>query len=63
MTQIPDAPDRVVISANARALPRPAKPRIAAAALLGTGREVIIVHAGQEYQLRVTKNGKLILTK
>jgi hemin uptake protein HemP len=26
-------------------------------------REVIIVHEGEEYVLRITKTGKLILTK
>ncbi len=44
--------------------PRPAgKPRVQAAALLAGSREVIIEHAGEEYRLRLTKNGKLILTK
>jgi hemin uptake protein HemP len=27
------------------------------------GREVVIVHHGQEYRLRITKSDKLILTK
>jgi len=31
--------------------------------LLGDERELIIVHAGELYHLRITKNGKLILTK
>ncbi len=44
--------------------PRPSgKPRLRAAALLAGAREVIIEHAGEEYRLRLTKNGKLILTK
>jgi len=30
--------------------------------LLGPEREVVIVHNGREYRLRVTHNGKLILT-
>ena len=30
--------------------------------LLGTD-EVILVHQGQDYRLRLTQNGKLILTK
>jgi hemin uptake protein HemP len=37
-------------------------PRIDTRELLGGGREVVIVHAGREYRLRVTSNGKLILT-
>ena len=31
--------------------------------LVGGGREVIILHAGERYRLRVTANEKLILTK
>ena len=31
--------------------------------LFGTADEVRIIHAGQEYRLRITKLGKLILTK
>jgi hemin uptake protein HemP len=31
--------------------------------LLGGGKEVIILHAGERYRLRVTANDKLILTK
>ena len=29
---------------------------------MGARKEVIIVHAGREYRLRLTQNGKLILT-
>jgi hemin uptake protein HemP len=36
--------------------------RISIEALLGAGRELIIVHNGREYRLRLTRNGKLILT-
>lgn len=31
--------------------------------LFGTAREVVIEHAGEEYLLRLTRQGKLILTK
>jgi hemin uptake protein HemP len=31
--------------------------------LFGGGREVIILHAGERYRLRITANDKLILTK
>jgi hemin uptake protein HemP len=31
-------------------------------ALLGEARELVIVHNGREYRLRMTQNGKLILT-
>jgi hemin uptake protein HemP len=30
--------------------------------LLGPAGELVIVHAGRQYRLRVTQNGKLILT-
>lgn len=32
-------------------------------ALLAGAREIVIVHKGERYRLRVTQNGKLILTK
>lgn len=31
--------------------------------LMGDDREVIIIHQGEEYRLRLTSNNKLILTK
>ena len=37
--------------------------RYTVADLLQGGREVILVHDGAEYRLRITGNGKLILTK
>ncbi len=33
------------------------------ASLLGTEREIVLLHRGERYRLRVTSNGKLILTK
>lgn len=36
--------------------------RIDSSELLDSAAELIIVHAGREYRLRVTSNGKLILT-
>jgi hemin uptake protein HemP len=36
--------------------------RISSGALLGPKGEVVILHGGREYRLRVTQNGKLILT-
>ena len=38
-------------------------PRVQVADLLGGGREAVLVHEGAEYRLRLTSNGKLILTK
>ncbi|BBL72724.1 hypothetical protein MoryE10_33300 [Methylogaea oryzae] len=37
--------------------------RLSSAELFGGAREVVIEHGGDEYRLRVTSNGKLILTK
>ena len=41
----------------------PATPaRVSSEALLGPRGELLIVHNGREYRLRLTQNGKLILT-
>jgi len=53
---------------QANAPKRPARPgtpirRIAISDLLAGGREAVVVHDGTEYRLRLTSNGKLILTK
>lgn len=37
--------------------------RVAVSELLGEGREAVLLHGGVEYRLRLTRNGKLILTK
>ena len=44
-------------------LPWSQRRRISSADLMQGAREVIIVHEGEEYVLRITKTGKLILTK
>jgi len=36
--------------------------RVKSETLMGDRKELIIEHAGREYVLRVTQNGKLILT-
>lgn len=36
--------------------------KISSGALLGARRELVIVHNGREYRLRLTQNDKLILT-
>lgn len=36
--------------------------KVASATLFGRARELIIVHNGREYRLRLTQNRKLILT-
>lgn len=40
-----------------------ARARTTSAELMGGARELTIVHAGEEYRLRITRNDKLILTK
>lgn len=42
---------------------QPVRPRLQSTELFGTAREVVIEHAGEEYRLRLTRQGKLILTK
>ncbi len=42
---------------------QPVRPRLHSAELFGAAREVVIEHAGEEYRLRLTRQGKLILTK
>jgi hemin uptake protein HemP len=41
----------------------PHRKRVRTADLMQGAREVVIVHEGEEYILRITKAGKLILTK
>lgn len=36
--------------------------RVTTGELMGSAREIVIVHNGREYRLRLTQNGKLILT-
>lgn len=40
-----------------------ARKRINSRELFGPLRELVIEHAGEEYRLRITNQGKLILTK
>jgi hemin uptake protein HemP len=39
------------------------QPRLHSSELLGTAREVVIEHGDEKYRLRLTRQGKLILTK
>jgi hemin uptake protein HemP len=46
------------------AYPSPAPPpRVNAETLLAGGRELVIIHQQEEYHLRITKKGRLLLTK
>jgi hemin uptake protein HemP len=42
---------------------RPPRQRVSTTDLMRGGRELILLHEGEEYILRITKAGKLILTK
>ena len=42
---------------------QPELPRLRSSDLLGGSREAIIEHGQDQYRLRLTSNGKLILTK
>ena len=46
----------------APAQPAAPAPKVPSQALLGSRKELVITHNGREYRLRVTQNGKLILT-
>ncbi|AEF99400.1 hemin uptake protein HemP [Methylomonas methanica] len=39
------------------------RPRISSKQLFADRNEIVIDHQGDEYRLRITSNGKLILTK
>lgn len=50
-------------AAHSRSVPQENAPaRMTSKALLGKRSELIIEHNGREYRLRLTQNGKLILT-
>jgi hemin uptake protein HemP len=55
--------DRAVPASNGAAPDAAAPRRIFSTALFREDREVVIIHRGQEYRLRITKADKLILTK
>jgi hemin uptake protein HemP len=43
-------------------IPAERPPRVRSEQLLGAGTELVIEHHGRDYRLRITQNGKLILT-
>ena len=52
-------------TSNRSPAPTPAREprRVSSEELIGPAREVLIRHAGCDYRLRITRLGKLILTK
>ena len=60
----PSLPPRAVGTDDAgESAPPAALRRISSQRLLAGERELVIQHMGSEYHLRLTRNGKLILTK
>lgn len=49
-------------SKSPRGSAKTAPQKVASEALLGQSGELVIIHNGREYRLRLTQNGKLILT-
>jgi hemin uptake protein HemP len=43
--------------------PRPPRQQVSTTDLMRGSRELVLLHEGREYILRITKTGKLILTK
>jgi hemin uptake protein HemP len=57
-------PSQPLMMPNVEAAPTVASVRrISSQRLLAGERELVIQHLGSEYHLRLTRNGKLILTK
>ena len=57
-----DAAERARRTGPEGAGPAPARRRTTSAELFRGARELVIEHDGRSYQLRITQNGKLILT-
>jgi hemin uptake protein HemP len=62
MQDQPMTPDRPGPGPNDSAPPSGGSRRVRSEELLKGGVELLIEHQGREYRLRVTQNGKLILT-
>lgn len=62
MNKRPEPPPQAEIHPDVLASPQPGLRRVPASDLLGGQRELLIVHGGREYRLRLTSKGRLILT-
>jgi hemin uptake protein HemP len=60
MRPVPASP-AAASESSGNAVPPPIA-RVASRDLLGSAGQIVITHAGREYRLRITQNGKLILT-
>lgn len=56
-------PSHAPMLASVETAPAASIRRISSQRLLAGERELVIQHLGSEYHLRLTRNGKLILTK
>ena len=63
MLNVPASPAPLSVNAVNGASSTTAPRRVTSGTLFGGAQEVRIDHHGQEYRLRQTRNGKLILTK
>jgi len=62
MNKHPERPPQAETHPGALGRPQPGLRRVPASDLLGGQRELLIVHGGREYRLRLTSKGRLILT-
>ncbi len=62
MNKRPEPPPQAETHPDALASPQAGLRRVPASDLLGGQRELLIVHGGREYRLRLTSKGRLILT-
>ncbi|MGH8502077.1 MAG: hemin uptake protein HemP [Gammaproteobacteria bacterium] len=62
MQNVSKAPSRLKPHARAGST-NASRGRVDVQELVGSHRRVTISHAGEDYTLRITRNGKLILTK
>jgi hemin uptake protein HemP len=65
MDKSPKSQSKVLLDTRMEglAITQPAVQTLSSAALFAGAKELVIAHAGQEYRLRQTSQGKLILTK
>jgi hemin uptake protein HemP len=62
MNDDPQPKSATPVSADAANPRKGSARRISSADLFSGAREIVIEHDGRHYQLRITQNGKLILT-
>ncbi len=60
---MPDPDDPSAATVHDRSRPSASPRRLKVSELLAGGKEAILEHGDQDYRLRITASGKLILTK